>query len=137
MSILLFTAITTLLVVLAILFLFRPYDYGGEFRRLEKTAGHEPELADDTQWRSARIRPGLNCCDRVKSIEHQIFLAQEVPALPLVNCGETHCDCHYLFLDDRRCGLDRRAELARLKGILPNFDRRYSPGRRFGDLMPA
>ncbi len=120
-------------------FLFRPYDYGGA-QKLPRFGNRESSVAPDadTEWRSARIRPGLNCCASVKSLEGQVFLAREVPSLPLAYCSESRCTCHYLFESDRRSGLDRRAELAKRAGArLAGLDRRRSPGRRIDDLVPA
>ena len=119
--------------------LFRPYDYGGGEPKFLRLRGRQTDVSpeEDTEWRSARIRPGLNCCAMVKSLEDQVFLAREVPTLPLAYCSEASCTCHYLFEADRRSGLDRRAELARVGAQLTGLDRRRSPGRRIGDLVPA
>ncbi len=120
-------------------FLFRPYDYGTGEQKALNLGGRQANLnpAEDTEWRSARIRPGLSCCAMVKSLEGQVFLARDVPKLPLSYCSEARCSCHYLFEADRRSGLDRRAELARVGARLTGLDRRHSPGRRVGDLVPA
>ena len=120
-------------------FLFRPYDYGSRTQRFLQIGGRDSAASpeEDTEWRSARIRPGLSCCAMVKSLEDQVFLAREVPRLPLAYCSESRCTCHYLFEADRRSGLDRRAELARVGAMLTGLDRRRSPGRRVGDLVPA
>ena len=119
--------------------LFRPYDYGSggqKFLRMgQRGATVSPD--EDTEWRSARIRPGLSCCSMVKSLEDQVFLARDVPGLPLAYCSESRCTCHYLFEADRRSGLDRRAELAKVGAMLADFERRHSAGRRVDDLLPA
>ena len=139
MNIIVISVIGMCLALALMVFLFRPYDYGGRTRRFgrigqqNRTAGPE----DDTAWRSARIRPGLTCCAMAKSLEDQVFLAREVPPLPLAYCSESSCTCHYLFEGDRRSGLDRRAELARVGAMLSGFERRRSPGRRIDDLLPA
>jgi len=136
MSTILFALLALCLLVLTVVYFFKPYEYGSSLRRFKKIAPGDDEAIDslDTQWRSVRIRPGLSCCKGVESLRDQTFLSREVPSLPLEYCTEETCSCHYLFLDDRRSGLDRRAELAKLRGILPSFERRQSPGRRFGDL---
>lgn len=121
-----------------VMLFFKPYDYGAsaaKFRRL----GEDKEPASDTQWRSVKIRPGLIACDRVASLVGQVFLSNEAPELPLPNCTERDCRCHYVFLDDRRSGTDRRSELEQLEGYPASSegDRRRSPGRRMDDPVPA
>ncbi len=126
--------------LIVIILVFRPYDYGADVQHIKKI-GDGDKGSDgnaDTRYRSVRVRPGLIACDRVAGISDQLFLSREAPELPLPNCTEANCNCHYVFLDDRRSGLDRRAEMAKLgKKLLPEFDRRRSPGRRAGDLLPV
>ncbi|MDJ0779814.1 MAG: hypothetical protein QNJ85_18235 [Gammaproteobacteria bacterium] len=139
MNIIVITAIGMGAAIALMWFLFRPYDYGSGAPKLFRIGARETKLRpeEDTEWRSARIRPGLNCCAMVKSLEGQVFLAREVPVLPLAYCSESRCSCHYLFEADRRSGSDRRVELARVSARLTGLDRRQSPGRRVGDLSPA
>ncbi len=123
-----------------IILLFKPYEYGASVQHFEKISdrGNEPDDGADTRYRAVQVRPGLIACDRVASISGELFLSREAPELPLPNCTEATCTCHYVFQDDRRSGLDRRVELAKLrKKLLPEFDRRRSPGRRANDLLPA
>ncbi len=129
------------ILVAVIVLVFKPYDYGAsvtQFRKIGKT-DDEPNDGIDTKWRSVRIRPGLIACRHIADLKGQVFLSREAPALPLPSCGERDCRCHYVFLDDRRCGTDRRLELARLGEFLSvsERDRRRIPGRRTGDLVPA
>jgi hypothetical protein len=74
-----------------------------------------------------------------RSLAGQVFLSKEAPQLPLPNCTERDCRCHYVFLDDRRSGIDRRSELEQLEQYPASSegDRRSSPGRRFDDPLPA
>ena len=127
--------------VAIVLLLFKPYDYGASlahFKMIGDAVGGSDADAK-TRWRTVRIRPGLIACERVASLEHQLFLSREAPELPLPNCTENDCHCHYVFFDDRRSGLDRRAIPGR-PGDIPESrerDRRRSHGRRVGDLAPA
>ena len=121
-----------------ILLLFKPYEYGASIQHFKKITDDDDktDVSADTRYRSVRVRPGLMSCERVASISGEVFLSREAPELPLPNCTEANCTCHYIFDEDRRCGLDRRAELAKLrKKLLPEFDRRRSPGRRDSDLL--
>ena len=135
-SILLAIVIICLLVALVV-YGFKPYDYGGSTKRFKKigTTGDSPDRSSDTRWRSVKIRPGLMCCKRVSTIAGQIFLSDNAPSLPLENCTETDCRCHYIFLEDRRSGADRRIELGRWDGLMPSNDsgRRQRAGRRYAD----
>jgi hypothetical protein len=135
MSAIIFGIILMCLLVGVVILVFRPYDYGTSVAQFTRM-GNDDDLAKeriDTKWRSVRIRPGLIACRQVADLNGQVFLSREVPELPL------DCRCHYVFLDDRRSGTDRRAELARLGEFLSSSeqDRRRSAGRRMGDLAPA
>jgi hypothetical protein len=66
----------------------------------------------------------------------QIFLSREAPSLPLETCTEEDCRCHYIFLNDRRTGTDRRIKMGKLDEFMPNIgiSRRSLAGRRATDL---
>ena len=121
-----------------VMLFFKPYDYGASVAKFRKI-GADREPSTDAQWRSVRIRPGLISCDRVANLADQVFLSKEAPELPLPNCTERDCRCHYVFLDDRRSGIDRRSELEQLEEhpASGEGDRRRSPGRRIDDPVPA
>lgn len=126
------------ILAVVIMLVFKPYDYGASVSQLRiiDRAKDNPDESADTKWRSVRIRPGLITCDRVASLSSQVFLSKDAPELPLANCSERDCRCHYVFLDDRRSGIDRRIDLGRLGEFLSSSvsDRRRMPGRRMGDL---
>lgn len=129
------------ILVAVVILVFKPYDYGASVAQFKKIGKTDDEAEDefDTKWRSVRIRPGLIACRHVADLEGQVFLSRDAPELPLASCGERDCHCHYVFLDDRRSGIDRRVELGRLGEFLSTSerDRRRAPGRRMGDLAPA
>lgn len=129
------------ILVAVVILVFKPYDYGASVTRFRKIgdSAADPHKESDTRWRSVKIRPGLIACERIASLDGQVFLSREAPELPLANCTGADCRCHYLFLDDRRSGIDRRAQLERLGEFLSSSDRdrRRSPGRRAGDLAMA
>ena len=138
MSSILFAIVILSMLVAIIMLVFRPYDYGENVKRFEKIENpdNHQKKSEDTKWRSVKIRPGLIACDRVADMAGQIFLSQEAPSLPLENCTEQDCRCHYIFLDDRRTGTDRRVEMGKLDEFLPNIgiNRRSIAGRRATDL---
>ncbi len=137
-TILIVIAILCLLVIAAILFV-QPYGHGADLSQFKKIGGSDDtaDSDEDTQWKSARIRPCLMACEHATKLTDQVFLAREVPKLPLPECYQRDCACHYVFLDDRRSGLDRRAELAKLGAHISQsvLEKRSSPGRRVGDLV--
>ena len=138
MSSILFAIVILSMLVAIIMLVFKPYDYGESVQRLKKIENSDKreKKSEDTKWRSVKIRPGLIACDRVADMAGQIFLSQEAPSLPLENCTEKDCRCHYIFLDDRRSGTDRRVEMGKLDEFLPNIgiNRRSLAGRRTTDL---
>jgi len=136
-SILLAIVILSMLVAI-IMLVFKPYDYGENVQRFKKIEkpGKRQKKSEDTKWRSVKIRPGLIACDRVADMTGQIFLSPQAPSLPLENCTEEDCRCHYIFLNDRRTGTDRRIEMGKMDEFLPNIgiNRRSISGRRATDL---
>lgn len=137
-SILLAGAILILLALIGVV-AFRSFDVGTGVQRFGKLGRSEEDedTGADTRWRSVRIRPGLICCEHATAMSEQIYLAKEAPHLPLPECTESDCRCHYLFLDDRRSGEDRRVNLGKLADFFPTSaeDRRQVPGRRMADLL--
>ena len=129
------------ILVAVVILVFKPYDYGASVAQFKKIGNTNdgPEEDFDTKWRSVRIRPGLIACRHVADLKGQVFLSRDAPELPLASCAERDCRCHYVFLDDRRSGIDRRVELGRLGEFLSSSerDRRRTAGRRTGDLAPA
>jgi len=133
-----FAFVALCLLAAIIMLVFKPYDYGASMKRFQKIASPDdnPDTSADTKWRSVKIRPGLISCKSVTKMSDQVFLSKDAPSLPLENCREKDCRCHYVFLDDRRSGAERRAELGRLGEYFPAYDaeRRLVPGRRMADL---
>ncbi len=138
MSSIIFSIVILGMLVAIVTLLFKPYDYGVSVKRFKGmgTSTARKTRSEDTKWRSVRIRPGLISCDRVADLTGKVFLSQEAPTLPLENCTETECRCHYIFLDDRRSGTDRRIELGKLDQFFPTYEgeRRQVRGRRLADL---
>ncbi len=136
-SILFGIAILSVLVAI-IMLVFKPYDYGENVQHSKKVRNRDSrnKKSEDTRWRSVKIRPGLIACNRVADMTGQIFLSREAPSLPLETCTEEDCRCHYIFLNDRRTGTDRRIEMGKMAEFVPNMgiNRRSISGRRATDL---
>ena len=90
-----------------------------------------------TQWHCVRIRPGLICCDKARQLSERLYLTGEAPPLPLPECGEMNCSCHYLHFGDRRALPERRIKIQKLTAIFSGLgrDRRLTGGRRSNDLI--
>lgn len=41
-------------------------------------------------------------CEGIKQLQNKSLLPHEAPALPLTNCTNHHCQCHYTHHEDRR-----------------------------------
>jgi len=147
MTTIIFIVVALAIMIAIVTLYFKPYDYGKDSARrdnigsgsLESGDTSEDDTSEDTRWRSVKIRPGWIACKQATAIQQQIFPSREAPPLPLKGCGETDCNCHYIFDEDRRSGFDRRAEFDRLGRLLSGKreDRRRSRGRRIGDMVSA
>lgn len=138
MSTIIFAIVILCILIAIIMLIFRPYRYGETVQRFKgiENAGLRRKNLEYTKWRAVKIRPGLIACDRVADLTGEIYLSQEAPSLPLENCSEENCRCHYIFFDDRRSGRDRRIDLGKMDELLPTLEqnRRNRPGRRLTDL---
>lgn len=83
-------------------------------------------------YHAVSIEPGPKPCAAVRELEGRRFLADSAPMLPLRNCSQPACKCHYQHYDDRRIQRDRR--------VLPHNpyahkmdERRSGTGRRISD----
>ena len=137
-SILFVTAFICVLVAVVVLF-YQPYGYGKTMVRFKKIGGANKatDTSMDTKLRLVRIRPGLISCTSATAITENIFLSRKTPQLPLEDCSQKDCDCHYVFLDDRRNGgSSRRIDLSRPGDIFPIYEteKRQVPDRRLADL---
>ena len=138
MSSILFAGAIICVLIAIVMLVFKPYDYGKSVKHFKKIGSNEDttDTSTDTRWRSVKIRPGLMACTSVTTISSQIFLSRDAPPLPLEGCVDKGCNCHYIFLDDRRGGGDRRIDLGRLGDFFPDYEheRRQIQGRRLADL---
>jgi hypothetical protein len=136
-SILFATVIICVLIAVVILF-YQPYGHGQTMVRFKKIGGTNKatDKAIDTKWRLVKIRPGLMSCTSATVITEKVFLSKNTPQLPLEDCKQKDCNCHYVFLDDRRRDSNRRIDLSQPGDIFPNYEaeRRQILDRRLVDL---
>jgi hypothetical protein len=57
------------------------------------------------------VEPGRNCCHSARVLKGKRFLSREAPALPLKNCMNEECTCHYAHHEDRRDGPRRARDM--------------------------
>ena len=97
--------------------------------------------AKPRKFAAAAIVPGSDaCCNAVREIAWKRFLANQVPMIPLRDCGRPSCSCTYRRYPDRRQE-NRRAAAENIgttgsnRMIRQQGDRRSltSPGRRATD----
>jgi hypothetical protein len=138
MSTILFVCAIICVLTAIVMLVFKPYDYGKSVTHFNKigSSADTTDTSSETRWRSVRIRPGLMTCASANAISDQVFLSRDAPPLPLEGCGEKDCNCHYIFLDDRRSGSERRIDLGLLVELFPDDggERRQLRGRRLADL---
>jgi hypothetical protein len=88
-------------------------------------------------YHAVSIVSGSKGCDAAKAQLGRRYLSREAPRLPLADCGNPECRCHYAHHDDRRA-LPRRVADGRDAGPAapykgPERRLRSSAGRRDRD----
>ena len=85
------------------------------------------------RFASVEIRRRNGACHAARALDGQRFLASQSPALPLVGCTQTRCDCTFAKLSDRRTD-DRRWGNAGLSAAMfIKAERRNEADRRDAD----
>ena len=76
----------------------------GMFTRDEPAAATpvKPVKKPEQNFHAVSVQPGRNCCHGARVLKGQRFLSREAPQLPLKNCMNEECTCHYEHHDDRR-----------------------------------
>ena len=95
-----------------------------------KPGSSGPARSKPRKYAAAAIVPGSDsCCNAVREIAWKRFLANQVPMIPLRDCGLPSCSCTYRRYTDRRQE-NRRAVAANIgttgsnRMIRPQGDRR-------------
>ncbi|MEP5570006.1 MAG: hypothetical protein ABJN62_19355 [Halioglobus sp.] len=80
-------------------------------------------------------------CSAIKGLQGKRFLEREAPALPVMGCTASRCDCVYTHHDDRRTGKRDRRGLSQISKEFFDYsgkpNRRNRRGRRTADLAMA
>ena len=53
-------------------------------------------------YKSAALRCGSGACEAAQRLDGQRMLARDIPLIPLTDCDQANCQCHYERFDDRR-----------------------------------
>ena len=102
----------------------------GLFIREEpKASSNGATLKPVQKFHAVSIEPGRNCCHGARLLQGTRFLSREAPPLPLKNCNNEECTCHYAHHVDRRTGPRRARDMGvAIDGWLEK-DHRQGTGR--------
>lgn len=65
----------------------------------------------DFQFRGVEVIPDASaCCKAVEALAGRRLLVDEAPQLPLPNCDQASCECHFEQYTDRRTDLRRDSD---------------------------
>ncbi len=113
------------------------------FRRTQTTTSKRPprpsrlgKVKPDPQFHAVSLQTSGGACEAAKSMEGRRFLSTAAPRIPLPECDEPACKCHFVHHKDRREGGDRRKMYRGSNigetGVLQK-ERRYRGDRRNDD----
>jgi len=88
-------------------------------RRSAKAAPAVPASVGNSRLSGSRFHAVSVCldpspCHAVRELADQRFLSSEAPVLPLPNCDQPDCSCHFEHYSDRRAQQNRRDTLVAL-----------------------
>lgn len=70
----------------------------------------EPAVRKSAEpYHAVTVKAGAESCEGAKQLAGVRFLSTSAPRLPLPDCSQPACLCHYIHHADRRTGTDRRA----------------------------
>ena len=104
-------------------------------RRVER-AIPPPAAPNDRYWGKQLVVPSPDqACQAARALDGQSYAIGRTPALPLKDCGNPDCACHFVPLRDRRSNFERRAGQERREEIRfeDRKDRRVGHDRRASD----
>jgi hypothetical protein len=93
------------------------------------------KLAADTTYHAVSIRTGKNSCSAAEAMAGRRFLSNAAPRLPLADCDNENCDCHFAHYKDRRSGRDRRSPFG--AGSIGTSSGRFEQERQDSDTDDA
>jgi len=113
------------------------------FRRTQATTSKRPprpnrlgKAKPDPQFHAVSLRTSGDACEAAKSMEGGRFPSSAALRIPLPECDEPACKCHFIHHKDRREGGDRRKIYRGSNigetGVLQK-ERRYRGDRRSND----
>lgn len=118
---------------LIVLVLLAGAAYAFRSRRSRPAPSRQPSPRASEQFASVEIRRINGACAASRKLEGQRFLAKQAPALPLVGCTKTRCDCAFTKLSDRRTDDRRWGHEGLGAAMFVDAERRNRAGRRDAD----
>lgn len=103
-------------------------------RRVESAI--PPPAPNDRFWGKQLVVPNPDqACQAARALDGQSYAIGKTPTLPLKDCGNPDCACHFVPLRDRRSTAERRAGQERREEIRfeDRKDRRVGHDRRASD----
>lgn len=61
-----------------------------------------PQARTKSPYQAAALRCGPGACQAAQKLDGQRMLARDIPLIPLTDCDQADCQCHYERFDDRR-----------------------------------
>jgi hypothetical protein len=61
------------------------------------------------QFKCVLVKPTTLSCQLARDLSTKALLVDDAPILPLEGCNALQCHCSFTHRDDRRTGVDRRA----------------------------
>lgn len=99
--------------------------------RLKNLLKESEEKFSVSQYRCVLIKAGNNACQHALAYKNRPILLDAAPVLPLKSCDVSACECKFVRLEDRRTGIDRRAnQNPRDKTTRAYMNKRYTRDRR-------
>jgi len=77
--------------------------------QLQQLLRESEEKFSASQFRCVLIEAGNNACQHAIAYKNRPILLDAAPVLPLKSCNMSACKCKFIRMDDRRSGVDRRA----------------------------
>lgn len=109
--------------------------YRSQQRLAEQLTALDAQLAKPL-FRCVVIEAGTEACTQIRSLPAQPMLLDQAPILPLTGCDVAKCGCHFIRLDDRRSGVDRRVkQMLNKKSTLANANKRFVKDRRINSIQ--
>ena len=105
-----FSTLDTILVVLVLCVGVFLYYAKSTLARLTKALDDNADSPlFQPQFKCVLVKPTALSCQLARDLSTKALLVDDAPILPLEGCNALQCHCSFTHRDDRRTGVDRRA----------------------------